>query len=218
MGGCDGRMKETTTTPSLPRHCRRRCHLTAGCAKYKFNKLNLGIISSIPRVLDTGQVQRLDIPPRRGLPVKLQEVFGLDDINKLPIIYNASHGYETESGHRVAGSAQPRRERTSTSAPRSRAPLRRRGKVLVDNFGIAGIGTVEDDSQPFDRNKWEHGYTRNMNLKEWPWTRCSTMRTKISSSRNRDSKVPDLTEFLNSVERLPIHSPLKCADLFEASL
>ena len=118
MGGCDGRMKSrnyyTEFAEALPKTL---SSLTAGCAKYKFNKLNLGDINGIPRVPRWDSATTV-IRFRRDCHAKLQEVFGLDDINKLPIIYNIAW-YETESGHRVAGPAQPRREE---HPPRPHAP------------------------------------------------------------------------------------------------
>ncbi len=87
MAGCDGRMKSrsyyTDFAQALPKDT---VILTAGCAKYHYNKLNLGDINGIPRVLDAGQCN--DSYSLAVIAMKLQEVFGLDDINELPIIYN----------------------------------------------------------------------------------------------------------------------------------
>lgn len=87
MAGCDGRAKSrsyyTDFAQALPKDT---VILTAGCAKYRYNKLNLGDINGIPRVLDAGQCN--DSYSLAVIAMKLQEVFGLDDINELPIIYN----------------------------------------------------------------------------------------------------------------------------------
>ena len=89
MAGCDGRMKSrnyyTDFAKALPKDT---VILTAGCAKYKYNKLDLGDIGGIPRVLDAGQCN--DSYSLAVIALKLKEVFGLEDINELPIIYNIS--------------------------------------------------------------------------------------------------------------------------------
>ena len=89
MAGCDGRAKSrnyyTEFAKALPKDT---VILTAGCAKYKYNKLNLGDIGGIPRVLDAGQCN--DSYSLAVIALKLKEVFGLEDINELPIIYNIS--------------------------------------------------------------------------------------------------------------------------------
>lgn len=89
MAGCDGRAKSRSYysdfAQALPKDT---VILTAGCAKYKYNKLNLGDINGIPRVLDAGQCN--DSYSLAVIALKLKEVFGLDDINDLPIIYNIS--------------------------------------------------------------------------------------------------------------------------------
>lgn len=147
MGGCDGRMKSrnyyTEFAEALPKDV---VILTAGCAKYKFNKLNLGDINGIPRVLDAGQCN--DSYSLAVIAMKLQEVFGLDDINKLPIIYNIAW-YEQKAVI-VLLALLSLGVKNIHLGPTLPAFLSADvAKVLVDNFGIAGIGTVEDDLQLF---------------------------------------------------------------------
>ena len=147
MGGCDGRMKSrnyyTEFAEALPKDV---VILTAGCAKYKFNKLNLGDINGIPRVLDAGQCN--DSYSLAVIAMKLQEVFGLDDINKLPIIYNIAW-YEQKAVI-VLLALLSLGVKNIHLGPTLPAFLSANvAKVLVDNFGIAGIGTVEDDLQSF---------------------------------------------------------------------
>jgi hydroxylamine reductase len=147
MGGCDGRMKSrnyyTEFAEALPKDV---VILTAGCAKYKFNKLNLGDINGIPRVLDAGQCN--DSYSLAVIAMKLQEVFGLDDINKLPIIYNIAW-YEQKAVI-VLLALLSLGVKNIHLGPTLPAFLSANvAKVLVDNFGIAGIGTVEDDLQLF---------------------------------------------------------------------
>ena len=105
MAGCDGRMKSrnyyTDFAKALPKDT---VILTAGCAKYKYNKLNLGDIGGIPRVLDAGQCN--DSYSLAVIALKLKEVFGLEDINDLPIIYNIAW-YEQKGSHRSAGPSLP---------------------------------------------------------------------------------------------------------------
>ena len=87
MAGCDGRMKSreyyTEFAQKLPGDT---VILTAGCAKYRYNKLALGDINGIPRVLDAGQCN--DSYSLAVIALKLKEIFGLDDVNQLPIVYN----------------------------------------------------------------------------------------------------------------------------------
>jgi hydroxylamine reductase len=147
MGGCDGRMKSrnyyTEFAEALPKDV---VILTAGCAKYKFNKLNLGDINGIPRVLDAGQCN--DSYSLAVIAMKLQEVFGLDDINKLPIIYNIAW-YEQKAVI-VLLALLSLGVKNIHLGPTLPAFLSADvAKMLVDNFGIAGIGTVEDDLQLF---------------------------------------------------------------------
>ena len=147
MGGCDGRMKSrnyyTEFAKALPKDV---IILTAGCAKYKFNKLNLGDINGIPRVLDAGQCN--DSYSLAVIAMKLQEVFGLDDINQLPIIYNIAW-YEQKAVI-VLLALLSLGVKNIHLGPTLPAFLSANvAKVLVDNFCIAGIGTVEDDLQLF---------------------------------------------------------------------
>lgn len=97
MGGCDGRMKSrnyyTEFAKKLPNDV---VILTAGCAKYKYNKLNLGSIDGIPRVLDAGQCN--DSYSLALIALKLKEIFNLNDINDLPIEFNIAW-YEQKSGN-----------------------------------------------------------------------------------------------------------------------
>ena len=149
MAGCDGRMKSreyyTEFAKALPKDT---VILTAGCAKYRYNKLDLGDIGGIPRVLDAGQCN--DSYSLVVIALKLKEVFGLDDVNKLPIAYNIAW-YEQKAvivllallylgvknihlGPTLPGFLSPNVD-----------------KVLVETFGIAGIGTVDDDIKLFMR-------------------------------------------------------------------
>lgn len=143
MAGCDGRAKSrdyyADFAQALPKDT---VILTAGCAKYRYNKLNLGSIGGIPRVLDAGQCN--DSYSLVVIALKLKEVFGLEDINQLPISYNIAW-YEQKAvivllallylgvkdihlGPTLPGFLSPNVV-----------------NVLVDNFGIAGISDVEDD-------------------------------------------------------------------------
>ena len=147
MAGCDGRMKSREYyhdfAERLPKDV---VILTAGCAKYKYNKLNLGDINGIPRVLDAGQCN--DSYSLALIALKLKEIFGLDDVNDLPIVYNIAW-YEQKAvivllallylgvknihlGHTLPAFLSPNV-----------------ANVLVKNFGIAGIGSVDDDLELF---------------------------------------------------------------------
>ena len=147
MAGCDGRNKDrnyySDFAQALPKDA---VILTAGCAKYRYNKMDLGDIGGIPRVLDAGQCN--DSYSLVVIALKLQEVFGLEDINQLPISYNIAW-YEQKAvivllallylgvkdihlGPTLPGFLSPNVV-----------------KVLVDNFGIAGISNVEDDVAMF---------------------------------------------------------------------
>jgi hydroxylamine reductase len=147
MAGCDGRMKSrnyyTEFAEALPKDA---VILTAGCAKYKYNKLNLGSINGIPRVLDAGQCN--DSYSLAVIAMKLQEVFGLDDINKLPIVYNIAW-YEQKAVI-VLLALLSLGVKNIHLGPTLPAFLSENvAKVLIDNFGIAGIGTVDDDLELF---------------------------------------------------------------------
>ena len=147
MAGCDGRMKSrnyyTDFAKALPKDT---VILTAGCAKYKYNKLNLGDIGGIPRVLDAGQCN--DSYSLAVIALKLKEVFGLEDINELPIIYNISW-YEQKAVIVLLALLYlgVKNIHLGPTLPAFLSP--NVTKVLVDNFGIAGIGSVEKDLKLF---------------------------------------------------------------------
>ena len=147
MAGCDGRSKSreyyTEFAKALPQDA---VILTAGCAKYKYNKLDLGDIGGIPRVLDAGQCN--DSYSLAVIALKLKEVFGLEDINDLPIVYNIAW-YEQKAVIVLLALLYlgVKNIHLGPTLPAFLSP--NVAKVLVDNFGIAGIGTVEDDIQLF---------------------------------------------------------------------
>ena len=147
MAGCDGRAKSrnyyTEFAKALPRDT---VILTAGCAKYKYNKLDLGDIGGIPRVLDAGQCN--DSYSLAVIALKLKEVFGLDDINDLPIVYNIAW-YEQKAVIVLLALLYlgVKNIHLGPTLPAFLSP--NVAKVLVDNFGLAGIGTVEDDMKLF---------------------------------------------------------------------
>lgn len=147
MAGCDGRAKSrdyyTEFAKALPQDA---VILTAGCAKYKYNKLNLGDIGGIPRVLDAGQCN--DSYSLAVIALKLKEVFGLDDINDLPIVYNIAW-YEQKAVIVLLALLYlgVKNIHLGPTLPAFLSP--NVAKVLVENFGIAGIGTVEDDLKQF---------------------------------------------------------------------
>lgn len=147
MAGCDGRAKSreyyTNFAKALPKDT---VILTAGCAKYKYNKLGLGEISGIPRVLDAGQCN--DSYSLALIACKLQEAFGLDDINDLPIVYNIAW-YEQKAVIVLLALLHLgiKGIHLGPTLPAFLSP--NVAKVLVENFGIAGIGTVEDDMALF---------------------------------------------------------------------
>ena len=147
MAGCDGRAKSrdyyTEFAKALPKDT---VILTAGCAKYKYNKLPLGDINGIPRVLDAGQCN--DSYSLAVIALKLKEVFGLDDINDLPIIYNIAW-YEQKAVIVLLALLYlgVKNIHLGPTLPAFLSP--NVAKVLVENFGIAGIGTVEDDMEKF---------------------------------------------------------------------
>ena len=143
MAGCDGRAKSreyyTEFAKALPKDA---VILTAGCAKYKYNKLDLGDIGGVPRVLDAGQCN--DSYSLAVIALKLKEVFGLSDINDLPIVYNIAW-YEQKAVIVLLALLYlgVKNIHLGPTLPAFLSP--NVAKVLVDNFGIAGIGTVEDD-------------------------------------------------------------------------
>lgn len=147
MAGCDGRAKSrnyyTDFAKALPRDA---VILTAGCAKYKYNKLNLGDIGGIPRVLDAGQCN--DSYSLAVIALKLKEVFGLEDINDLPIVYNIAW-YEQKAVIVLLSLLYlgVKNIHLGPTLPAFLSP--NVAKVLVENFGIAGIGAVEDDIRLF---------------------------------------------------------------------
>ena len=147
MAGCDGRMKSreyyTNFAAKLPKDT---VILTAGCAKYRYNKLALGDIGGIPRVLDAGQCN--DSYSLAVIALKLKEVFGLDDINKLPIAYNIAW-YEQKAVIVLLALLYlgVKNIHLGPTLPGFLSP--NVAKVLVETFGIAGIGTVEDDIDLF---------------------------------------------------------------------
>ena len=143
MAGCDGRAKSrsyyTDFAKALPKDT---VILTAGCAKYKYNKLDLGDIGGIPRVLDAGQCN--DSYSLALIALKLKEVFELDDVNELPIVYNISW-YEQKAVIVLLALLYlgVKNIHLGPTLPAFLSP--NVVNVLVDNFGIAGITTVEDD-------------------------------------------------------------------------
>ncbi len=147
MAGCDGRAKSrnyyTDFAKALPKDT---VILTAGCAKYKYNKLNLGDINGIPRVLDAGQCN--DSYSLALIALKLKEVFELQDINELPIAFNIAW-YEQKAVI-VLLSLLHLGVKNIHLGPTLPAFLSENvANVLVENFGIAGITNVEDDLKIF---------------------------------------------------------------------
>ena len=147
MAGCDGRMKNrdyyTQFAEKLPKDT---VILTAGCAKYRYNKLPLGDINGIPRVLDAGQCN--DSYSLVVIALKLKEIFELNDVNDLPIAYNIGW-YEQKAVIVLLAllSLGVKNIHLGTTLPAFLSP--NVAKVLVENFGIAGIQTVEEDIKLF---------------------------------------------------------------------
>lgn len=143
MAGCDGRMRSreyyTEFAEKLPKDT---VILTAGCAKYRYNKLDLGDIDGIPRVLDAGQCN--DSYSLAVIAMKLQEVFSLDDINKLPIAYNIAW-YEQKAVIVLLGllSLGIKNIHLGPTLPGFLSP--NVANVLIERFGIAGIATADED-------------------------------------------------------------------------
>lgn len=143
MSGCDGRQTGrnyyTEFAEQLPTDT---VILTSGCAKYRYNKLQLGTIGGIPRVLDAGQCN--DSYSLAVIALKLKEVMGLDDINKLPIVYNIAW-YEQKAVIVLLAllSLGVKNIHVGPTLPAFLSP--NVAHVLVNNFGIAGIGSVEED-------------------------------------------------------------------------
>lgn len=147
MAGCDGRMKSrsyyTEFAEKLPKDI---VILTAGCAKYRYNKLNLGDIGGIPRVLDAGQCN--DCYSLAVIALKLKEVFGLDDVNKLPIVYNVAW-YEQKAVIVLLSLLYLGVKNIHLGPTLPGFLSANVAKVLIDKFGIAGIGAVDDDMELF---------------------------------------------------------------------
>ncbi len=147
MAGCDGRMKSreyyTEFAEALPKDT---VILTAGCAKYRYNKLPLGDIGGIPRVLDAGQCN--DSYSLAVIALKLKEVFELNDINELPIAYNIAW-YEQKAVIVLLAllSLGVKNIHLGPTLPAFLSP--NVANVLVENFGIAPIGTVDEDMKLF---------------------------------------------------------------------
>lgn len=147
MAGCDGRARSREYyrhfAEALPADT---VILTAGCAKYKYNKLNLGTIGGIPRVLDAGQCN--DSYSLALIALKLKEVFNLDDVNELPIVYNIAW-YEQKAVIVLLAllSLGVKNIHLGPTLPAFLSPAV--VNVLVDKFGIAGITTVEEDMKIF---------------------------------------------------------------------
>lgn len=147
MAGCDGRAKSrnyyTEFAQKLPKDA---VILTAGCAKYKYNKLPLGDINGIPRVLDAGQCN--DSYSLVVIALKLAEVFGLDDVNELPISYNIAW-YEQKAVIVLLSLLHlgVKNIHLGPTLPAFLSP--NVAKVLIENFGIGGITNVEDDMKMF---------------------------------------------------------------------
>ncbi|MBO4528554.1 MAG: hydroxylamine reductase [Victivallales bacterium] len=147
MAGCDGRMKSreyyAEFAKKLPKDV---VILTAGCAKYKYNKLPLGDIGGIPRVLDAGQCN--DSYSLALIALKLKEVFGLKDVNELPLAFNIAW-YEQKAVIVLLALLYlgVKNIHLGPTLPAFLSP--NVAKVLVENFGIAGIGTVDDDLKLF---------------------------------------------------------------------
>jgi hydroxylamine reductase len=147
MAGCDGRMKDrnyyTEFAQKLPKDT---VILTAGCAKYRYNKLPLGDINGIPRVLDAGQCN--DSYSLAVIALKLKEVFQLNDINELPIAYNIAW-YEQKAVIVLLALLYlgVKKIHLGPTLPAFLSP--NVAKVLVDNFGIGGITNVDEDMKMF---------------------------------------------------------------------
>ncbi|WP_291633602.1 hydroxylamine reductase [Clostridium sp.] len=147
MAGCDGRMKDreyyTDFAKELPKDT---VILTAGCAKYRYNKLELGDIGGIPRVLDAGQCN--DSYSLAVIAMKLQEVFGLADINELPIAYNIAW-YEQKAVIVLLALLHLGVKNIHLGPTLPAFLSQNVVNVLVENFGIAGTSNVEDDIKMF---------------------------------------------------------------------
>ncbi|MGD9552700.1 MAG: hydroxylamine reductase, partial [Candidatus Caldatribacteriota bacterium] len=147
MAGCDGRMKSrnyyTEFARKLPQDT---IILTAGCAKYRYNKLNLGEVAGIPRVLDAGQCN--DSYSLAVIALKLKEMFGLEDINQLPISYNIAW-YEQKAVIVLLAllSLGVKNIHLGPTLPAFLSP--KVTNVLVEKFNIGSIGNVDEDIEMF---------------------------------------------------------------------
>ena len=147
MGGCDGRNKDrnyyTEFAEKLPKDT---VILTAGCAKYRYNKLNLGDIGGIPRVLDAGQCN--DSYSLAVIALKLKEIFELDDINELPIVYNIAW-YEQKAVIVLLAllALGVKNIHLGPTLPAFLSP--NVANVLVENFGISGVQSADEDIAKF---------------------------------------------------------------------
>ena len=147
MAGCDGRNSDreyyTEFAKNLPKDT---VILTAGCAKYRYNKLKLGDIGGIPRVLDAGQCN--DCYSLAVIALKLKEVFELDDINKLPIAFNIAW-YEQKAVAVLLALLYLgiKNIHVGPTLPEFLSP--NVAKVLIDKFELGGISSVEDDMKMF---------------------------------------------------------------------
>ena len=143
MAGCDGRSRKrqyyTDFAEALPKDT---VILTAGCAKYRYNKLDLGDIGGIPRILDAGQCN--DSYSLAVIALKLKEAFDLEDVNELPIAYNIAW-YEQKAVIVLLALLYlgVKNIHLGPTLPAFLSP--NVAKVLTENFGIAGIGTVDED-------------------------------------------------------------------------
>lgn len=150
MSGCDGRMSKrnyyTDFAKQLPKDT---IILTSGCAKFKYNKLDLGDINGIPRVLDAGQCN--DSYSWAVVALKLKEVFGLNDINELPIVFNVAW-YEQKAVIVLLALLYLGVKNIHLGPTLPAFLSENVAKVLVENFGIAGITTVEEDLKKFGLN------------------------------------------------------------------
>lgn len=147
MGGCDGRHKERNYYEDFAKNLPKdTVILTAGCAKFRYNKLPLGDIAGIPRVLDAGQCN--DSYSLVVIAQALQKAFALDDINELPIVYDIAW-YEQKAVIVLLAllSLGVKNIKLGPTLPAFLSP--NVANVLVENFGISGIGTVEEDLKEF---------------------------------------------------------------------
>ena len=143
MAGCDGRHKKrdyyTEFAKALPKGT---VIMTAGCAKYRYNKLGLGDINGIPRVLDAGQCN--DSYSLVAIALKLKEIFGLEDVNELPIVYNIAW-YEQKAVIVLLALLYLGVKNIHLGPTLPGFLSANVANVLVENFGIGTISTPEED-------------------------------------------------------------------------